>query len=66
MAIVLIHCRIKPTDEAQADFFKFWTEAATIPDKSALVGEFLSAVAQPALQPLALRARTRFKKGTCV
>ena len=43
MVIVLIHWRIKPTDEAQADFFKFWIETATIPDKSALVGEFLSA-----------------------
>ena len=43
MFIVLIHWRIKPTDEAQADFCKFWIETATIPDKSALVGEFLSA-----------------------
>jgi hypothetical protein len=43
MIIVLIHWRIKPTDEAVAEFFEYWTTRATIDNKSDLAGEFLSA-----------------------
>jgi hypothetical protein len=43
MVIVLIHWRIKPTDEAVAQFFDHWTTTATIADKTDLAGEFLSA-----------------------
>jgi hypothetical protein len=43
MIVVLIHWRIKPTDEAVGAFFNWWKNTATIKDKSNLVGEFLSA-----------------------
>jgi hypothetical protein len=43
MIIVLIHWRIKPTEDAENAFFAFWTKQATILDKSGLCGEFLSA-----------------------
>src|SRR5262245_35753050 len=43
MIVVLIHWRIKPTDEAVGQFFDYWTKMATIRDKSGLAGEFLSA-----------------------
>src|SRR4051812_599437 len=43
MVIVMIHWRIKSTEAAEQEFFKWWREKATIPDKSNLVGEFLSA-----------------------
>ena len=43
MVVVLIHWRIKPTDEAEAAFFEYWTNDATINDKSSLAAEFLSA-----------------------
>lgn len=66
MVIVLIHWRIKPTEEAQADFFKFWTETATIPDKSALVGEFLSAPVPAGAFPYKVDdLSTGHSKGTC-
>jgi hypothetical protein len=42
MVIVLIHWRIKPTDEAVAAFFQKWKTGLTIDDKTNLVGEFLS------------------------
>ena len=42
MVIVIIHWRIKPTAQAESDFFNFWTETAIIEDKSNLAGEFLS------------------------
>jgi hypothetical protein len=40
--IVLIHWRIKTTNEDVAAFYKWWTEKATIEDKSSLAGEYLS------------------------
>lgn len=43
MIIVLIHWRIKPTDEAVAAFYDYWKNKAKIKDKSGLTGEFLSA-----------------------
>lgn len=43
MIFVLIHWRIKPTHEAETQFFEFWTEKAKISDKTHLIGEFLSA-----------------------
>ena len=43
MVIVLIHWRIKPTDDDEAAFFEYWKNVATIDDKSSLAGEFLSA-----------------------
>jgi hypothetical protein len=43
MIIVLIHWRIKPTDEAENAFVQFWTTMATINIKTHLAGEFLSA-----------------------
>jgi hypothetical protein len=42
MVIVLIHWRIKPTDEAIEEFITFWQTKVPIKDKSGLVGEFLS------------------------
>ncbi|MBE7367674.1 hypothetical protein [Ramlibacter pallidus] len=48
MIIVLIHWRIKPTDEAESEFFRFWTETAKVEVKEGLAGEFLSA---PLRQP---------------
>jgi hypothetical protein len=42
MIIVLIHWRIKPTDEATSAFFDWWKTAAVIKEKTNLVGEFLS------------------------
>ena len=43
MVIVIIHWRIKPTQEAEDAFFNYWANVAKIDDKSHLVGEFLSA-----------------------
>jgi len=43
LVIVLIHWRIKPTAEAEAAFFDFWTKTAKIENKEGLAGEFLSA-----------------------
>lgn len=43
MIIVIIHWRIKPTDEAEQAFFRYWREIAKIDDKGNLIGEFLSA-----------------------
>jgi hypothetical protein len=42
MIIVMIHWRIKPSEEAVHRFFDFWQNIATIKDQSGLVGEFLS------------------------
>lgn len=42
MIIVIIHWRIKPTDEAEKQFVDYW-RSLKIKDKSKLVGEFLSA-----------------------
>lgn len=42
MVIVLIHWRIKPSEEAVNQFFDFWQNNATIKNKSGLIGEFLS------------------------
>ena len=43
MVVVLIHWRIKPTEEAEAAFSDFWKNEAKIDDKSSLAAEFLSA-----------------------
>ena len=43
MIIVLIHWRIKPTDQAVSGFFEWWKNEAPIKDKINLAGEFLSA-----------------------
>ena len=42
MVIVLIHWRIKPTEEAIKRFLDFWQTKATIKNKTGLIGEFLS------------------------
>ena len=42
MIIVLIWWRIKPTDEAEAEFKERWRQELKIDDKSCLLGEFLS------------------------
>src|SRR3989442_338732 len=42
MVIVLIHWRIKPTDEAVAAFFAKWKNGLLIKEKANLIGEFLS------------------------
>lgn len=47
MVIVLIHWRIKPTEEDEAAFFCYWQHKATIHDKSSLAAEFLSAPVSP-------------------
>jgi len=43
MIIVLIHWRIKATDEAEQEFLAYWTKKTMINDKTNLAGEFLSA-----------------------
>ena len=47
MIVVLIHWRVKPTEEAEADFFSYWKHVATIDDKSSLAAEYLSAPMSP-------------------
>ena len=47
MVVVLIHWRIKPTEEAEAAFFCYWKHVATIDDKSSLAAEYLSAPMSP-------------------
>ncbi len=42
MIIVLIHWRIKATDEAVSAFLDYWATAARVNDKADLAGEFLS------------------------
>ncbi|MGV3569880.1 MAG: hypothetical protein ACO1PB_04710 [Ramlibacter sp.] len=43
MVVVMIHWRIKSTDDDEKAFFEWWSETATIAHKSGLIGEFLSA-----------------------
>ena len=43
MIVVLIHWRIKTSNEAVTEFFEWWKSKAVIADKTNLVGEFLSA-----------------------
>lgn len=47
MIVVLVHWRIKPTEEAEAAFFNHWKNVATIDDKSSLAAEYLSAPMSP-------------------
>ena len=58
MEVVLIHWRIKPTEEAEAAFFCYWKHVATIDDKSSLAAEYLSAPMSPQEVPFPnIRAR---------
>lgn len=48
MHLVLIHWKIIRTEQAVQDFLRYWSEMLTIPDRSGLVAEFLSAPMKPA------------------
>ena len=47
MMIILIHWRIKPTEEHIHAFRKYWREQATINNDNGLIGEFLSEPIKP-------------------
>lgn len=47
MHLVLIHWKIIRTEQAIQDFLQYWSEVLTIPNRSGLVAEFLSAPMKP-------------------
>ncbi len=47
MYLVLIHWKIIRSEQAVQDFLRYWSEVLTVPDRSGLVAEFLSAPMRP-------------------
>ena len=47
MHLVLIHWKIRRTEQAVHDFLQYWSEVLTIPDHTGLIGEFLSQPLRP-------------------
>jgi hypothetical protein len=47
MHFVLIHWKIRRTEQAVHDFLQYWSEVLTIPDRTGLIGEFLSQPLRP-------------------
>ena len=56
MHLILIHWKIIRTEQAVHDFFRYWSEGLTIPDRTGLIGEFLS-------QPLCAEETGLFRHG---
>jgi hypothetical protein len=48
MHLVLIHWKIRRTEQAVHDFLQYWSEVLTVPDRAGLIGEFLSQPLRPA------------------
>ena len=47
MHLVLIHWKIRRTEQAVHDFLQYWSDVLTIPDRTGLIGEFLSQPLRP-------------------
>lgn len=49
LRVIVVHWKIKP--EREAEFLDYWATRASVADRSGLVGEFLSSVADRAQHP---------------